>query len=83
MATQTRGRDAERPTRPGRPAKGRTTPALFVRQVVAELRKVIWPTRHEMVTYTTVALVFIVIMVAFVTGLDTLLGKLVLAVFGG
>ena len=82
MATQTRGRDAERPIRPGRPAKGRTTPALFVRQVVAELRKVIWPTRHEMVTYTTVALVFIVVMVALVTGLDTLLGKLVLAVFG-
>ncbi|HEV2450495.1 MAG TPA: preprotein translocase subunit SecE [Streptosporangiaceae bacterium] len=55
---------------------------VFVRQVVAELRKVIWPTRQEMITYTTVALVFIVIMVIFVTGLDTLLGKLVLAVFG-
>jgi preprotein translocase subunit SecE len=55
---------------------------VFVRQVAAELRKVIWPTRHEMTTYTTVALVFIVVMVAFVTGLDTLLGKLVLAIFG-
>jgi preprotein translocase subunit SecE len=56
---------------------------VFVRQVVAELRKVIWPTRQEMITYTTVSLVFIGIMVIFVTGLDTLLGKLVLAVFGG
>ena len=82
MATQTRGPAAERPTKPGRPAKGRTTPVLFVRQVVAELRKVIWPTRHELVTYTTVALVFILVMVGIVTGLDTLLGKLVLAVFG-
>ena len=81
MATQTRG-PAERPTRPGRPAKGRTTPVVFVRQVVAELRKVIWPTRHELTTYTTVALVFILVMVGIVTGLDTLLGKLVLAVFG-
>ncbi len=82
MATQTRGQAADRPTRPGRPAKGRTTPVVFVRQVVAELRKVIWPTRHELITYTTVALVFIVVMVGFVTGLDALLGKLVLQVFG-
>ena len=43
---------------------------MFVRQVVAELRKVIWPTRKELITYTTVALVFILIMVAIVTGLD-------------
>ena len=81
MATQTRS-PAERPTRPGRPAKGRTTPAVFVRQVVAELRKVIWPTRHELTVYTTAALLFIVVLVAIVTGLDTLLGKAVLAVFG-
>jgi preprotein translocase subunit SecE len=83
MATQTRGQAAERPASPRRPSKGgRTTPPVFVRQVVAELRKVIWPTRQEMTTYTTVALVFILVMVAIVTGLDTLLGKLVLAVFG-
>jgi preprotein translocase subunit SecE len=82
MATQTRGQAADRPTKPGRPAKGRTTPVVFVRQVAAELRKVIWPTRHELITYTTVALVFIVVMVGFVTGLDTLLGRLVLQVFG-
>ena len=81
MATQT-DQPAER-TRPGRPAKGgRTTPVVFVRQVVAELRKVIWPTRHELVTYTTVALIFIVVMVGLVTGLDSLLGKLVLEIFG-
>jgi preprotein translocase subunit SecE len=55
---------------------------VFVRQVVAELRKVIWPTRQELTTYTTVALIFIVVMVGLVTGLDTLLGKLVLAIFG-
>jgi preprotein translocase subunit SecE len=82
MATQT-DTPAERPTKSGRPARsGRTTPVVFVRQVVAELRKVIWPTRHELVTYTTVALIFIVVMVGLVTGVDTLLGKLVLAVFG-
>jgi preprotein translocase subunit SecE len=83
MATQTDQAPAERPAKPGRPAKkDRTTPALFVRQVTGELRKVIWPTRHEMATYTTVAMVFIVVMVGLVTGLDALLGKIVLAVFG-
>jgi preprotein translocase subunit SecE len=83
MATQTRGTAADKPARPGRAAKGsRTTPPVFVRQVVAELRKVIWPTRHELVTYTTVALVFILVMVGIVTGVDALLGKVVLEVFG-
>jgi preprotein translocase subunit SecE len=83
MATQTRGTAAEKPARPGRPAKReRTTPALFLRQVIAELRKVIWPTRKELVTYTTVALVFILIMVGIVTGLDTAFTKLVFEVFG-
>ena len=82
MATQTRGQAADRPTRPGRPAKGRTGPVLFVRQVIAELHKVIWPTRTELTTYTTVALVFILVMVGIVTGLDALFGKLVLSIFG-
>ena len=82
MATQTRCQAADRPTRPGRPAKGRTGPVLFVRQVIAELHKVIWPTRHELTTYTTVALVFILVMVGIVTGLDALFGKLVLSIFG-
>jgi len=83
MATQTRGTAAEKPARPGRPAKReRTTPALFLRQVIAELRKVIWPTRKELVTYTTVAIVFILVMVGIVTGLDTGFTKLVFEVFG-
>jgi len=83
MATQTRGTAADKPARPGRPAKReRTTPALFLRQVIAELRKVIWPTRKELVTYTTVAVVFILVMVAIVTGLDTAFTKAVFGVFG-
>lgn len=68
MATETRG-DAATEDK-GKPAKKRTTPALFVRQVVSELRKVIWPTRKELVTYTAVSLVFVLIMVAIVSVLD-------------
>jgi preprotein translocase subunit SecE len=83
MATQIRGTAPEKPARSGRAAKReRTTPALFVRQVIAELRKVIWPTRKELVTYTTVALVFILVMVGIVLGLDTGFTKLVFEVFG-
>ena len=82
MATQTRGEATGR-SKPGGPVKpSRTTPALFVRQVIAELRKVIWPTRKELVTYTTVAMAFILVMVAIVTSLDYGFTKLVLAVFG-
>ena len=81
MATQTRGHSAER--RSGRAAKrDRTTPALFIRQVAAELRKVIWPTRKELVTYTAVALVFVIVMSAIVLTLDYGFTKLFFAIFG-
>ena len=40
--------------------------ARFLREVVAELRKVIWPTRKQLVTYTIVVLVFVSFMVALV-----------------
>lgn len=42
----------------------------FLREVVAELRKVIWPNRKQMVTYTAVVLVFVTFMVAYISGLD-------------
>jgi preprotein translocase subunit SecE len=71
MATQTRGQSAERRSGSGAAQKrDRTTPALFVRQVAAELRKVIWPTRNELVTYTAAALTFVVLMSAIVLTLD-------------
>lgn len=55
----------------------------FLREVVAELRKVIWPHRSQLITYTTVVLVFVVFMTALVFGLDWLFARGVLAVFGG
>ena len=83
MATQTRGEAAEKRSGGGRASKrSRTTPALFLRQIVAELRKVIWPTRKELVTYTVVCLVFVLFMVLIVTSLDYGFTKLVFEVFG-
>ncbi|MEU3009905.1 preprotein translocase subunit SecE [Nocardia asteroides] len=54
----------------------------FLREVIAELRKVIWPNRKQMVTYTAVVLVFVVFMVAFISGLDLAFIKGVNWLFG-
>ena len=55
---------------------------LFLRQMVAELRKVIWPTRRELITYTWVVIVFVAVVTAIVGVMDFLFTKLVLFIFG-
>jgi preprotein translocase subunit SecE len=54
----------------------------YYREVVSELRKVIWPGRHELFTYTVVVLIFVVFVTAFVASLDFGLTKAVLGIFG-
>ena len=56
--------------------------ALFIRQVFAELRKVVTPTRQELVKFTGVVLGFVVVMMAIVYGLDLLFVWLTTVVFG-
>jgi preprotein translocase subunit SecE len=56
--------------------------ALFYRQVVAELRKVVWPTRNQLSTYTTVVIVFGVIMIGLVTVIDYGFNQAIKYVFG-
>ena len=56
--------------------------ALFLRQVIAELRKVVTPTRRELFSYTGVVLVFVVIMMLLVSGLDFGFSALVNFLFG-
>lgn len=56
--------------------------ALFYRQVIAELRKVVWPTRNQLTTYTTVVIVFVVIMIGLVTVIDYGLSHAAKYVFG-
>jgi preprotein translocase subunit SecE len=76
-ATKTAKKSADRPSR---------NPIAFVwnylLQVVAELRKVIWPNRKQMVNYTAVVLVFLAFMVALIGLVDLGLAKLVMLVFG-
>jgi preprotein translocase subunit SecE len=72
--TPSRAREAKKPL----PARV----SLFYRQVIAELRKVIWPTRKELVTYTSVVIVFVLMVIAYVSVLDFGFAKAVLAIFG-
>ncbi len=55
---------------------------LFYRQVIAELRKVVWPTRSQLITYTAVVLVFVAFIILVISVLDLGFGWLVLEVFG-
>ena len=57
-------------------------PTRFVRESISELRKVLWPSRNELVTYAIVVIVFVVIMVSIVAGLDVGFARLVLYLFG-
>lgn len=55
---------------------------LFLRQVLNELSKVVTPTRRELITYTIVVLIFVIIMMAIVSGLDIVFLWLVRFIFG-
>ncbi len=59
-----------------------TRAALFIRQVMGELKKVVTPTRKELINYTLVVLVFVVIMMVIVSLMDWAFGWTVVAVFG-
>ena len=61
----------------------RTSIPTFYRQVVAELRKVVYPTRDQLVTYFIVVMVFVVVMMTIVSLLDLGLGKLAFEIFNG
>ncbi|MEU0135260.1 preprotein translocase subunit SecE [Streptomyces sp. NPDC006296] len=56
--------------------------ALFYRQIVAELRKVVWPTRSQLTTYTTVVIMFVVVMIGLVTVIDFGFARVIKYVFG-
>ncbi|MCL2802997.1 MAG: preprotein translocase subunit SecE [Micrococcales bacterium] len=54
----------------------------FVRQVIAELKKVVRPTRQELITYASVVVVFVLIVMAFIWLVDFVVGKGVMGLFG-
>jgi preprotein translocase subunit SecE len=77
-------RQAPRPKKKGAEELGAFARlARFVRQVVAELKKVVRPSRNDLVGYATAVLVFVAVVMAFVTLVDLGVGSLTRVVFGG
>ncbi|MFZ6005893.1 MAG: preprotein translocase subunit SecE [Actinomycetota bacterium] len=64
-----------------KPKEERTSPAQFLREVRGELRKVAWPTRAEVVNYSIIVFVAVVLLTAYVAALDYGFGELVLKLF--
>ena len=67
----------------GAPAKKeRTKPRQFIKEVIAELKKVAWPTRQETIAYSIVVLVSVVVIATLIFGMDFVFTEAVLALFG-
>ena len=66
---------------PRKPKKQRTSPRQFLREVRSELRKVAWPSRKELISYSVVVLVSVSIITLYITGLDYAFGQLILRMF--
>lgn len=68
---------------PGAPTKKeRATPRQFLKEVIAELKKVNWPTRQETTAYSIVVLVSVVVIAALIFAMDFVFTQAVLALFG-
>ncbi len=57
----------------------KTTPIEFIRQVQAETRKVVWPTRRETIMTAVMVLIMTTILALFFLGIDTIFDQLVKA----
>ncbi|MCX6512890.1 MAG: preprotein translocase subunit SecE [Actinobacteria bacterium] len=64
-----------------RTPKARTGIRQFFREVREEMRQVAWPTRSELINYTTIVVTVLVIMTALIFGLNFVFGKVVLFLF--
>jgi len=60
----------------------RTKPREFFKEVRQELRKVAWPSRREVASYTIVVLVSTAVLTALVFGMDFIFQKLIIGIFG-
>lgn len=70
-----RGKSADGPSLPTRIAE-------FFRETVSELRRVVWPTRKQVMTYTVVVVVFVAVLAVVVNVIDLGVGQVVLRIFG-
>ena len=59
----------------------RTPPRQFLREVRGELRKVVWPTRTEVINYSIIVLITVVVLTALIAGLDWLFGTTIINLY--
>ena len=71
----------QRQQRGGAPVRKRTTPVQFVREVRDEMRQVAWPSRSELINYTSVVLTTLIIMISLIFVLNLAFGKLITDLF--
>jgi preprotein translocase subunit SecE len=76
--TQTR---TPRQQKGGAPARKRSSPVQFAREVRDEMRQVAWPSRAELINYTSVVLTTLIIMIALIFVLNLAFGKLITLLF--
>ena len=69
------------PPRPQESKEKRATPLEFLREVRGELRKVAWPTRDEVVRYSLIVLLTIVVLTTMIFALDYVFAKGVFFLF--
>ncbi|MFW2851593.1 preprotein translocase subunit SecE [Sphingomonas sp. TX0543] len=55
----------------------KTSPIEFIRQVQAETRKVVWPSRRETVMTAVMVLIMTTILALFFLGVDTVFDQVV------
>ena len=67
---------------PRKVKKQRTSPRQFLKEVRSELRKVAWPSRKELFSYSLVVLVSVTIITLYITALDQVFGTLIVRIFG-
>jgi preprotein translocase subunit SecE len=68
---------ARRSAAPTEGKKKRTGVRKFLKEVRQELSKVDWPSRRELISYTVVVLVTVIVMTSLVFGLDFVFSKLI------
>ena len=66
---------------PVKPALSNVAPGRFINEVVAELKKVTWPTRQETIKLTVIVIVISILVGAFIGGLDSFFVKLTTLLF--
>ena len=77
----TRKRPAAQAVRTPRPDDKRTTPRQFIHEVRGELAKVAWPTRAEIVNYSIIVLVAVVILTTYIASIDFAFGEAIFKLF--